>query len=300
MRGPFFDAMMTDPIPPPMPPTTVSIALRAGIGLRPAHYQAMLAERPAVSFLEVHSENFFGDGGQPLKYLARFREDYPISTHGVGLSLGSTDPLDRNHLRKLKRLVDAIDPVLVSEHLCWVGVNGRFLNDLLPLPYTPESLEHVVCRIGELQDFLQRPVLIENVSSYLEFVDSTIPEWEFVREVASRAGCQILLDANNIYVNAVNHDFDALTYLDTIVPASVGEIHLGGFQDTGELLIDTHGAAVCDEVWALYQYAVTRFGPVPTLIEWDTDIPALGVLLAEADKANQILAAHRQEVSRVA
>ena len=289
--------MTTVKAPPPIPSLPVACAQRAGIGLRPPHYQAILAEAPAVSFLEVHSENFFGDGGQPLKYLARFREDYPISTHGVGLSLGSADPLDPHHLKKLKRLVDAIDPVLVSEHLCWVGVNGRFLNDLLPLPYTPEALEHVVRRVGELQDFLKRPILVENVSSYLEFIDSTIPEWEFVREVASRAGCRILLDVNNIYVNAVNHDFDALTYLDAIAPGSVGEIHLAGFQDTGELLIDTHGTAVCDEVWALYQYAIARFGQVPTLVEWDTDIPALEVLLAESDKANRILAAHRPEVS---
>ena len=297
MRGHFFDSIM--PIPP-MLPTVASIAPRAGIGLRPPHYQAILATAPAVSFLEVHSENFFGDGGQPLKYLARFREDYPISTHGVGLSLGSTDPLDPDHLRKLKRLVDAIDPVMVSEHLCWVGVNGRFLNDLLPLPYTAESLEHVVRRVGELQDFLKRPILVENVSSYLEFVDSTIPEWEFVREVARRSGCRILLDVNNIHVNAVNHDFDALTYLDAIPPGCVGEIHLAGFQDTGELLIDTHGTRVCDEVWALYRYAIARFGQVPTLIEWDTDIPALDVLVAEADKANRILATHRSVVPRAA
>lgn len=273
----------------PLLPEAILVSPRAGIGLRPPHYQAMLATSPSVSFLEVHSENFFGDGGQPLKYLRRFREDYPISTHGVGLSLGSTDPLDADHLRKLKRLVDAIDPVLVSEHLCWVGVNGRFLNDLLPLPYTQESLDHVVRRVGELQDFLKRPILIENVSSYLEFVDSTIPEWEFVREVASRSGCRILLDVNNIYVNATNHDFDALTYLDAIAPGSVGEIHLAGFQDTGEVLIDTHGAAVSNEVWHLYEHAIARFGAVPTLIEWDTDIPALDVLLGEAEKANRVL-----------
>ena len=283
-----------------MPSAAVSISPRAGIGLRPVHYQAMLAQMPAVSFLEVHSENFFGDGGQPLKYLSRFREDYPISTHGVGLSLGSTDPLDRDHLKKLKRLVDMIDPVLVSEHLCWVGVNGRFLNDLLPLPYTDESLTHVIHRVGEVQDFLKRPILIENVSSYLEFVDSTIPEWEFVREVASRAGCQILLDVNNIYVNAVNHDFDAVTYLDAIAPDSVGEIHLAGFQDTGEVLIDTHGAAVCDEVWRLYQYAIQRFGNVPTLIEWDTDIPALSVLLGEAEKADRIVEANARRLADAA
>ena len=278
----------------------ISIASLAGIGLRPPHYQGVLTTSPAVSFLEVHSENFFGDGGQPLKYLERFREDYPISTHGVGLSLGSTDALAPAHLRKLKRLVDVIDPVLISEHLCWVGVNGRFLNDLLPLPYTQEALDHVVRRVGELQDFLKRPILIENVSSYLEFVDSTIPEWEFVREVASRAGCRILLDVNNIYVNAINHDFDALTYLDAITPGSVGEIHLAGFQDTGEILIDTHGTAVCDEVWCLYEYAIARFGAVPTLIEWDTDIPALPVLLGEVEKANRILEANAQRLSDAA
>ena len=269
--------------------TAVSIASRAGIGLRPPHYQAILAELPQVSFLEVHSENFFGDGGQPQRYIERFREDYPISTHGVGLSLGSTDPLDHGHLGKLKRLVDAIDPILISEHLCWVGVNGRYLNDLLPLPYTPESLAHVVHRVGEVQDFLKRTILIENVSSYLEFVDSTIPEWEFVREVAARSGCGILLDVNNIHVNAVNHDFDAFAYIDAITPGSVGEIHLAGFQDTGEILIDTHGTAVSDAVWHLYEYAIARFGAVPTLIEWDTDIPALPVLLGEAEKANRVL-----------
>ena len=262
---------------------------RAGIGLRPPHYQAILTASPVVSFLEVHSENFFGDGGPPLKYLARFREDYPISTHGVGLSLGSTDPLDQAHLKKLKRLVDAVEPVLVSEHLAWVGVDGRFLNDLLPLPYTEEALAHVVSRVGEVQDYLRRPLLIENVSSYLEFAASTIPEWEFVRELAARAGCQILLDVNNIHVNAVNHDFDPVAYLDAIAPGSVGEIHLAGFQNTGEILIDTHGAAVSDAVWRLYAHAILRFGRVPTLVEWDTDIPALPVLLAEAAKANCIL-----------
>lgn len=276
------------------------MSTHAGIGLRAPHYQAILAQSPAVSFLEVHSENFFGDGGQPLKYLARFREDYPISTHGVGLSLGSTDALDRVHLRKLKRLVDAIEPVLVSEHLCWVGVGGRCLNDLLPLPYTPEALDNVVSRIGETQDFLQRPILVENVSSYLQFIDSTIPEWEFIRDVARRAGCRILLDVNNIHVNAANHNFDAVAYLNAIEPGSVGEIHLAGFQDTGEVLIDTHGTAVCDDVWRLFDYAVARFGPVPTLVEWDTDIPALAILLAEAEKANHIVASRSASAANVA
>ncbi len=273
---------------------------RAGIGLRTPHYQSILASRPDVAFLEVHSENFFGDGGQPLKYLQRFREDYAVSTHGVGLSLGSTDALDREHLRKLKRLVDWIEPALISEHICWVGVNGRFLNDLLPLPYTVESLDHIVSRVSEVQDYLRRDIMIENVSSYLEFAESTIPEWEFVREIARRSGCKILLDVNNIYVNATNHDFDARTYLDAIPIGSVGEIHLAGFEDTGEILIDTHGAVVSDAVWRLYEYAIARFGHVPTLIEWDTDIPALAVLLNEAQKATAILDKHAQRVGNAA
>jgi uncharacterized protein len=273
---------------------------RAGIGLRTPHYQSMLETRPAVAFLEVHSENFFGDGGQPLKYLARFREDYAVSTHGVGLSLGSADALDREHLRKLKRLVDWIEPALVSDHVCWVGVNGRFLNDLLPVPYTPESLDHVVSRVGEVQDYLGRNILIENASSYLEFMESTIPEWEFVREISARSGCKILLDVNNIYVNAINHNFDAKVYLDAIHPGSVGEIHLAGFEDAGDVLIDTHGAVVSDAVWRLYEYAIERFGNVPTLIEWDTDIPSLDVLLGEAEKANRILASNAENRNEAA
>lgn len=263
---------------------------RAGIGLRTPHYQAMLQTRPPVSFLEVHSENFFGDGGQPLRYLTRFREDYPVSSHGVGLSLGSADPVNPVHLQKLKRLVDLIEPTLVSEHLCWVGVDGRYLNDLLPLPYTEESLAHVVDQVDRVQSYLGRRILVENVSSYLQFVESTIPEWEFVREVARRAGCGILLDVNNIHVNAVNHGFDAHTFIDAIEPGSVGEIHLAGFQDTGELLIDTHGDLVSDPVWQLYRHALARLGPVPTLIEWDIDIPPLEVLLGEAAKADRMLA----------
>ena len=271
---------------PPIPPTSQDV----GIGLRTPHYQALLAQRPPLAFVEVHSENFFCEGGQPLRYLERFREDYAISTHGVGLSLGSTDPLDATHLKKLKRLVDWLDPMLVSEHLCWVGVNGRFLNDLLPLPYTQEALDHVVSRVQQVQDYLGRQILVENLSSYLEFADSTIPEWEFVSAVAKRGGCRILLDVNNIHVNATNHGFDPIAYINAIEPGSVGEIHLAGFQDTGEILIDTHGSVVSDDVWKLYAHAIRRLGPVPTLIEWDTDIPALDVLLGEADKASRILA----------
>jgi uncharacterized protein len=264
----------------------------AGIGLRAAHYAEWLVTLPRASFLEIHSENFFGDGGKPLATLARFREDYAISAHGVGLSLGSASGLDDSHLAKLKRLVDRIDPALVSEHLCWVGVDGRFANDLLPLPYTEEALGIVVANVGRVQDFLRRAILVENVSSYLEFSDSTIPEWEFVREVAQRSGAGILLDLNNVHVNATNHGFDARTFLSTIPMQMIGEIHLAGFQDTGEILIDTHGAPVSDAVWALYRETIARTGRVPTLIEWDIDLPAAAVLQSEADKASAILAAH--------
>jgi uncharacterized protein len=278
---------MTDRLNPDVmvPPITGN----AGIGLRAPHYQSILATKPDVGFLEVHSENFFGDGGQPHRYLHAFRELYPISLHGVGLSLGSADEINLEHLKKLKRLADAIVPALMSEHLCWVGVNGRFLNDLLPLPYTSESLQHIIARITQVQDFLGRRISVENVSSYLEFVDSDIPEWHFVQEVANRAGCGILLDVNNIYVNATNHGFDAKTYIDAISPSSVTEIHLAGFQDTGEILIDTHGTTVSDAVWALYEYAISRMGPVPTLIEWDTNLPTLEVLLGEARHADALM-----------
>jgi uncharacterized protein (UPF0276 family) len=265
-----------------------------GVGLRAPHYRALqgidFGSPPAPEFLEVHSENFFGEGGQPLAYLAWFRERYPLSFHGVGLSLGSDDALNPEHLRKLKRLVDRFQPALVSEHLCWVGVNGRYLNDLLPVPYTPDALAHVVDRIDEAQAFLKRRLLIENLSSYLEFSASSIPEWEFVAEVSRRSDCQLLLDLNNIYVNSVNHGFDAVEYVEAIPESAVAEIHLAGFQDTGELLIDTHGATVSAPVWALYEHAIRRFGAVPTLIEWDTDIPELEVLLGEAAKARECMA----------
>jgi uncharacterized protein len=206
----------------------------------------------------------------------------------VGMSLGSADVLNPTHLQKLKRLVDRVQPRFVSEHLCWVGVNGRFLNDLLPLPYTQISLDNVVRHVEQMQETLGRKVLVENVSSYLEFTDSDIPEWEFVNAVAERAGCGVLLDVNNIYVSATNHGFDARAYIDAIDARHAGEIHLAGFEDTGDVLIDTHSAPVFAEVWPLYEYALKRFGPVPTLIEWDADIPALDVLLGEAEKAQRI------------
>jgi uncharacterized protein (UPF0276 family) len=261
-----------------------------GIGLRAPHYAALLERRPALGFVEVHSENFFCAGGVPLAWLERFREAYALSFHGVGLSLGSADPLDARHLAKLAALVGRFEPAIVSEHLCWSSIGGRHANDLLPLPQTEEALALAVTRIDEVQERLGRTILVENVSSYLAFPHSTIPEWEFVAEVARRSGCGVLLDVNNIWVNASNHGFDARRYLDAIVPASVGEIHLAGHERIGDRLVDTHGTRVSDEVWALYADAVARLGACPTLVEWDSDIPALDVLLDEARIAGAALA----------
>lgn len=253
-----------------------------GIGLRAPHYGELAARRPPLGFLEAHSENFFGAGGPPLAWLERFRADYPLSLHGVGLSLGSTDPLDEEHLGRLAALARRFEPLLVSEHLCWSSLGGRHANDLLPLPFTVECVAHVAARIGRVQDRLGRSILVENVSSYRAFAESTLAEAQFVNEVARRAGCGILLDVNNVWVNAVNHGFDASAYVAAIDAQRVGEIHLAGHEATADGLIDTHGTPVSPEVWSLYRAAVARIGPRPTLVEWDTDIPALDVLLREA------------------
>jgi uncharacterized protein (UPF0276 family) len=274
--------------------SNTNITAQAGIGLRAPHYSELLATLPAIGWFEVHSENYFGAGGQPLHYLERVRAHYPFSLHGVGLSLGSTDRLNETHLRKLKSLVERFEPGLISEHLCWGSVGGRYLNDLLPLPYTKGALSHICTRVGEAQDYLGRQMLVENVSSYLQYKHSSIPEWEFLVEVSRRSGCGILLDVNNIYVSAQNHAFDPVNYLEAIPKGAVQEIHLAGFDSNGECLIDTHGKPVSEEVWKLYQEALTRFGPTPTLIEWDTDIPSLEVLLREAWKAAEIMEAYRE------
>ena len=261
-----------------------------GIGLRAPHYRELLERRPALAFLEVHSENYFCAGGAPLAWLERFRACYALSLHGVGLSLGSADPLDERHLGKLDALVRRFEPALVSEHLCWSSVGARHANDLLPLPYTEEALDHVVERIERVQERLARRILVENVSSYLEFAHSTIAEWDFVAEAARRSGCGVLLDVNNIWVNSVNHGFDARRYLASIDARAVGEIHLAGFERSGELLLDTHGARVSADVWALYAAALARIGARPTLVEWDSAIPPLDVLLDEARTARAHLA----------
>jgi uncharacterized protein (UPF0276 family) len=270
------------PIAPALPATV-------GVGLRAPHVAQVRAERPAVGWLEVHSENYFVDGGPALATLDAIRLDYPISLHGVGLSLGSADALDTAHVARLARLSSRIEPAAVSEHLCWGRVDGRHLNDLLPLPFTDEALRLVCERIDYVQRALARSILVENVSAYLRFGGDVMTEWQFVAEVARRTGCGLLFDVNNVYVNAVNHGFDPLEYLDAIPAGAVGEIHLAGFDASGPCLIDTHGARVAAPVWSLYRATIERFGPRPTLIEWDTDLPALEVLLDEAAKARAIM-----------
>ena len=272
-----------------MPVTAPAAA--AGVGLRAPHYAEILERRPPLGFLEVHAENFFAAGGQSRAWLDRFREHYPISVHGVGLSLGSTDPLDQAHLARLADLVRRVEPLLVSEHLCWSSFGGRHSNDLLPLPRTEEALAHVAGRIGAVQDKLKRTLLVENVSTYVEHPEAAMTEWEFLREAARRSGCRILLDVNNVWVNAVNHGFDPRRYIDAVDPALVGEFHLAGFEATPAGLVDTHGAAVSEDVWALYGYALERIGPRPTLVERDNDIPALDVLLAESSRAERMATA---------
>ena len=266
-----------------------SIPAQAGIGLRAQHFREILDAPPPVAWMETHPENYFGDGGAPLRVLERIRSQYPLSFHGVGLSLGSTDTIDHAHLGKLKDLIDRFEPAFVSEHLSWSSVGGRSFNDLLPLPYTPESLDHICARIDEVQTVLKRPLLIENITRYLTWQDSTIPEGAFMAEVVKRTGCGILLDINNVYVNAVNFHLDPLEFLSAIPAQAVQEIHLAGFDRFGHMLIDTHGQAVYPEVWSLYRWAICHFGPRPTLIEWDTNMPPLSVLVEQATQADAML-----------
>ncbi|WP_119419325.1 MNIO family bufferin maturase [Desertibaculum subflavum] len=268
---------------------------RAGIGLRQPHRAAVLAARPSVGFLEVHAENYLG-GPAAVAELEILRRDFPISVHAVGLSLGSADGLDARHLDRVAGLVERIEPALVSEHLAWSLQDGRYLNDLLPLPYTEEALDLVAGNIAQLQDRLRRAVLIENPSTYLRFAHSTIDEAAFLAELARRTGCGLLVDVNNLHVNAANHssdphDIDPLAWLDRVPAAAVGEIHLAGhaINDLGNrrILIDDHGSAVPPPVWRLYEAALRRFPVAPALIEWDTQIPALEILVAEAHEADR-------------
>jgi uncharacterized protein (UPF0276 family) len=261
-----------------------------GLGLRAPHVRHVLAKRPPVPWFEVHSENYFADGGPAVAALERIRASYPLSLHGVGLSLGSTDPLSHAHLDKLARLIAQVEPALVSEHLCWSGVGGRHFNDLLPLPFTEEAIAHLCARIDETQQYLGREIAVENVSAYVAFDESTLSESEFVAEVVRRTGCKLLLDVNNVYVNATNHGFDAEGYLAAMPARAIAEIHVAGFERTELCLVDTHGARVAPEVWTLYRKTIARIGPRPTLIEWDIDIPEFAVLENEASTAGAILA----------
>ncbi|MBY5835158.1 DUF692 domain-containing protein (plasmid) [Rhizobium leguminosarum] len=269
---------------------------RAGLGLKPEHYETILAIRPDVGFFEVHAENYMGAGGPPHRYLEAVADLYPLSLHGVGLSIGAARDLDREHLRRLRSLIDRYRPQSFSEHLAWSTHDTGFLNDLLPLPYTAETLARVVDHVDETQQWLGRQMLLENPSTYLLFSESTIDEVDFLTEIADRTGCRLLLDVNNVMVSAVNHRLDPVAYIDRFPIELVGEIHLAGYDETVDsvgdrLLIDAHGSTVRTDVVELYRHTLFRSGPLPTLIEWDNDVPDFATLHAEAVRADAMLAA---------
>jgi uncharacterized protein len=282
------------------------VPARAGIGLRFQHHQAVLDLEPhsipEVAWMEVHTENYMGGGAAP-RCLDAIRRDFPISLHGVGLSLGSAEGLDAAHLERIRQVAERIEPGLMSEHIAWSAVDGTYLADLLPLPMTDEALE-VVCRhVDQVQSCVKRRILVENPSTYMSFRHSTIPEWEFMAAVAARTGCGILCDVNNIYVSAHNHGWSPTAYLAGLPATAIGEIHLAGHSvrqlaDGRSLCIDDHGSRVIPAVWSLYREALQRFGPVPTLIEWDNDVPPLDVLVGEAIQASALLAQAEPEAAR--
>ncbi len=264
-----------------------------GLGLRTVHYEDILATRPRVDWFEALSENYMVRGGKPLYYLDRIRAEYPVVLHGVSLSIGSTDPLDLDYLKALKALADRIQPAWVSDHLCWTGFARKNIHDLLPLPYTSEAARHVASRIAQVQDFLRRPILIENVSSYVNFDQSEMTEWEFLAEISERTDCLLLLDVNNVFVSGFNHGFDPQEFIDALPAHRIQQIHLAGHSHCGTHIIDTHDAPVIDEVWNLYRYAIETLGPVATMIERDDHIPDLATLVSELDEARKIAAAAR-------
>jgi uncharacterized protein (UPF0276 family) len=268
----------------------VTTHLGFGLGLRPEHYDAILADRPPLGFLEALSENYLVPGGKPLHYLDRIRALYPLVLHGVSLSIGSAEPLDREYLRNLKLLISRTEPRWVSDHLCWTGVDGINLHDLMPLPYTAEALRHVADRVRQVQDFLGQRILLENVSSYVSYQQSEMTEWEFLSELATTADCLLLLDVNNVYVNSRNHGFDPHAFIAGLPAYRVRQIHLAGHEDHGDYVVDTHDAAIVDPVYALYEKTCRRLGPISTMIERDAKIPALETLLAELDQVRHIAA----------
>lgn len=259
-----------------------------GLGLRAQHYADILETNPAVDWFEVISENYMVPGGQPLRMLERIRESYPIVMHGVSLSIASTAAPDFDYLRDLKALARRVEPRWISDHLCWTGVHGKNLHDLLPIPYTREALDHVVARVHLVQEFLGRPLTLENVSTYVEFADSEMTEWEFLSELTRRTGCWLLFDVNNVYVSAFNHGFDAQAFLAGIPADRVVQFHLAGHSHMGTHIVDTHDAPVCEEVWDLYRAALRRFGPVSTMIERDDNIPPLDELMDEVARTRAI------------
>ncbi|BCH35910.1 UPF0276 protein [Mesorhizobium sp. L-8-10] len=275
--------------------TAVALPRRAGLGLKPEHYADVLEDRPDVGFFEVHAENYMGAGGPPLRFLDAVAELYPLSLHGVGLSIGAEGPLDREHLKRLRGLIDRYEPCSFSEHLAWSTHDTGFLNDLLPLPYTAETLARVVDHVDETQEALGRRLFLENPSTYVLFRESTIEEVDFLGQVAQRTGCGLLLDVNNVMVSSVNHRLDAVAYVDRFPIRHVGEIHLAGYEETVDgigdrLLIDAHGTAVSSDVIALYRHVLSRSGALPTLIEWDNDVPDFPTLHAEARRVDLMLA----------
>jgi uncharacterized protein (UPF0276 family) len=269
------------------------IPARAGIGLRAVHHHALLEDRPAIGWIEAHTENYFHEGGSAVRALERARANYPLSLHGVGLGLGSVDGVDHEHLANVKRAITRFEPALVSEHACWGHSGGECFNDLLPLPYTEEAVELLAQHVGIAQDALGVQMLIENVSAYVSFEHSCLHEWDFLAAVAARSGCGLLLDVNNVYVSSKNLGIDARAFIAGLPLGSVGEIHLAGHARNGAILIDDHGSHVCEEVWELYELAIARFGALPTLIEWDTNIPPLATLVAESERADLLLGERR-------
>jgi uncharacterized protein (UPF0276 family) len=276
---------------------------RAGVGLKPEHYRVILETEPNIGFFEVHAENYMGAGGPPHRYLTAIRDRYPLSLHGVGLSIGGAQPLDRDHLLRLKDLVRRYQPGLFSEHLAWSGHGGAFFNDLLPLPYTNETLTRVVEHIDETQETLGRRMLLENPSTYVAFAESDYAETDFIAEIARRTGCGLLLDVNNVHVASTNQQWDPARYIDAFPLARVEEIHLAGFTKNADdrdrpLLIDTHDRPVDEIVWGLFKHAIERLGPVSTLIEWDAKVPAWPELKSEAERAEAIMLAARPKEDR--
>lgn len=261
-----------------------------GLGLRPQHYRDILDGEPQVDWFEVISENFMIDGGQPLHILDRIRERYPVVMHGVSLSIASTAEFDMDYLSRLKALAERIEPRWVSDHLCWTGVHGINLHDLLPIPYTQEALDHTVRRVDQIQDYLGRRIALENVSTYVSFGQSQMTEWEFIAELTRRTGCWLIFDVNNVHVSGFNHEFDPIDFLNGIPPERVIQFHVAGHDHMGTHIIDTHDHAVTDEVWALYAKALERFGAVSTMIERDDKIPPLDELVAELGTARRIAA----------